>query len=153
MNEWSIMLPLLAIALAIIGYRHLAKRQPEYPNGQVIGVFTLLGGGLGGLLIIVFAMVLGALSGHFDMPLFIVIPFIVGGSAIGCLPATLCGLILAWRRCTRSWKSGGLAALMGGVASVLFTLLWTSDDVVILFGFMGALAAAILAAMVLSKAE
>ena len=63
MNEWSIMLPLLAIALAIIGYRHLAKRQPEYPNGQVIGVFTLLDGGLGGLLIIVFAMVLGALSG------------------------------------------------------------------------------------------
>ena len=65
MNEWSIMLPLLAIALAIIGYRHLAKRQPEYPNGQEIGVFTLLGGGLGGLLIIVFAMVLDALSGHF----------------------------------------------------------------------------------------
>ncbi len=102
MNEWSIMLPLLAIALAIIGYRHLAKRQPEYPNGQVIGVFTLLGGGLGGLLIIVFAMVLGALSGHFDMPLFIMIPFIVGGSAIGCLPATLCGLILAWRRGKRA---------------------------------------------------
>ena len=118
MNEWSIMLPLLAIALAIIGYRHLAKRQPEYPNGQVIGAFTLLGGGLGGLLIIVFAMVVDALRGHFDMPLFIVIPFIVGGSAIGCLPATLCGLILAWRRCTRSWKSAGLAALMGGVASV-----------------------------------
>ena len=83
MNEWSIMLPLLAIALAIIGYRHLAKRQPEYPNGQVIGVFTLLGGGLGGLLIIVFSMVLGAMSGHFDMPLFIVIPFIVCGSEIG----------------------------------------------------------------------
>ena len=146
MNEWSIMLPLLAIALAIIGYRHLAKRQPEYPNGQVIGVFTLLDGGLGGLLIIVFAMVLDALSGHFDMPLFIMIPFIVGGSAIGCLPATLCGLILAW-------KSGGLAALMGGVASVLFTLLWTSDDVVILCGFVGALAAVILAALVLPKAE
>ena len=42
---------------------------------------------------------------------------------------------------------------MGGVASVLFTLLWTSDDVVILYGFMGALAAAILAAMVLPKAN
>ena len=42
---------------------------------------------------------------------------------------------------------------MGGVASVLFTLLWTSDDVVILCGFVGALAAVILAALVLPKAE
>ena len=137
----------------LLGIAILAKRQPEYPNGQVIGVFTLLDGGLGGLLIIVFAMVLGALSGHFDMPLFIMIAFIVGGSAIGCLPATLCGLILAWRRCTRSWKSAGLAALMGGVASVLFTLLWASAGVVILCGFVGALAAAILAVLVLLKAE
>ena len=63
------------------------------------------------------------------------------------------GQILAWGDFTGSVKKGGLAALMGGVASVLFTLLWTSDDVVILFGFMGALAAAILAAMVLPKAE
>ena len=47
----------------------------------------------------------------------------------------------------------GSLRLMGGVASVLFTLLWTSDDVVILCGFVGALAAVILAALVLPKAE
>lgn len=151
MNEWSIMLPLLAIALAIIGYRHLAKRQPEYPNGQVIGVFTLLDGGLGGLLIIVFAMVLGALSGHFDMPLFIMIPFIVGGSAIGCLPATLCGLILAWRRCTRSWKNVGFAAV-GGV-SMLLMAVWTPFEVAVLAVLASSATAVILAAMALPKAE
>lgn len=89
----------------LLGIAIWRKRQPEYPNGQVIGAFTLLGGGLGGLLIIVFAMVVDALRGHFDMPLFIMIAFIVGGSAIGCLPATLCGLILVWRRCTRSRKT------------------------------------------------
>ena len=99
MNEWSIMLPLLAIALAIIGYRHLAKRQPEYPNGQVIGAFTLLGGGLGGLLIIVFAMVVDALRGHFDMPLFIMIAFIVGGSARAR------GKARVWRRWWAAWQA------------------------------------------------
>lgn len=46
-----ILFPLIAGVIAIVGYRYLAKRQPEYPNGRVIATFTLLGGGLGGLLV------------------------------------------------------------------------------------------------------
>lgn len=44
--------PLAALALAVSAYAYLAKRQPEYPNARVIAVFTLLGGGLGGLLVL-----------------------------------------------------------------------------------------------------
>lgn len=121
----------LAIVLAGAGYAYLRKRQPEYPNARVIAAFTLVGGGLGGLLIAVPVAILDWWHGHYDN--------FYATISIG----TMLG----------AWENVGFAAMVGGVASVLFTWLWAPDDVVVLCSLVGVLAAAILAALVLPKAE
>ena len=118
----------LAIALAGAGYAYLRKRQPEYPNARVIAAFTLVGGGL---LLVVPVAILDWWHGHYDN--------FYATISIG----TMLG----------AWESAGFAAMVGGVASVLFTWLWAPDGVVVLCSLVGVLAAAILAALVLPKAE
>ena len=121
----------LAIALAGAGYAYLRKRQPEYPNARVIAAFTLVGGGLGGLLLVVPVAILDWWHGHYDN--------FYATISIG----TMLG----------AWESASFAAMVGGVASMLFTWLWAPDGVVVLCSLVGVLAAAILAALVLPKAE
>lgn len=121
----------LAIALAGAGYAYLRKRQPEYPNARVIAAFTLVGGGLGGLLLVVPVAILDWWHGHYDN--------FYATISIG----TMLG----------AWESASFAAMVGGVASMLFTWLWAPDGVVVLCSLVGVLAAAILAALVLPKAQ
>ena len=153
MNEWGIMLPLLAIALAIIGYRHLQQKQPEYPNKRLIMVFTLAGGVLSGLLGVFFAAAFDGfqddMGGWYGL---IIIAAAIYGAVFGSLPAVLCGLALAWRRCTRSWKNVGFAAVVGGV-SMLLMAVWTPFEVAVLAVLASSVTAAILAAMALPKAN
>lgn len=132
------------------GYAYLRKRQPEYPNARVIAAFTLVGGGL---LLVVPVAILDWWHGHYDNFYATISIGTMLGAMVGCMPATVCGLALAWGRSTRSWESAGFAAMVGGVASVLFTWLWAPDGVVVLCSLVGVLAAAILAALVLPKAE
>lgn len=113
MDGLGFMVVLLAIALAILGYNYLQSKQPEYPNGRVIFVFALAGGALSGLLAILFASALDGfkddMGGWYGL---IVIAAVLYGAVFGSLPATLCGLALARRRSTRSWKNVGWAAVV-----------------------------------------
>ena len=115
--------PLIAGIIAIAGYRYLAKRQPEYPNARVIAVFTLLGGGLGGLLV-TFLMYLTVVMNppHLvddSLPQsFLYLSVLLGGS-MGCVPAALCGVWLAKEQLTRSWESSLMAAGYGAVSGLL----------------------------------
>ena len=142
----------LAPALAVSGCIWLAKRQPEYPDARVILTFALLGGALGGLLMVLLDAMADALVGimvvSFDFD-FVLIAAMLLGTVFGCLPATLCGLILAWRRCVRSWQSAGFAALVGGAASVLLTVDWALDGRLLACGVIGAITAAVLSTLVL----
>ena len=153
MRYSSFWMLVLTIALAGAGYAYLRKRQPEYPNARVIATFTLVGGGLGGLLLVVPVAISDWWHGHYDNFYITISIGIMAGTTVGYMPATVCGLALAWGRSTRSWESAGFAAMVGGVASVLFTWLWTPNGVVVLYSLVGVLAAAILAALVLPKAE
>ena len=153
MNTLAISL-FAAFALAVSGCIWLAKRQPEYPNTRVILTFALFGGALGGLLMALFDALANALAGIVVVSLdFVLIVAMLLGAIVGCLPATLCGLILAWRRCARSWQSAGLAALVGSAASALLTVDWALDGRLLMCGVIGAMAAAILSALVLPKAQ
>ena len=147
----------LAPALAVSGCIWLAKRQPEYPNARVILTFALFGGALGGLLMALFDVPANARTGIIAIPFdfdFVLIAAMLLGTVFGCLPATLCGLILAWRRCVRSWQSAGFAAVVGGAASVLLlTVHRALDGRLLACGVVGAMAAAILSALVLPKAQ
>lgn len=140
----------LAPALAVSGCIWLAKRQPEYPNARVILTFALLGGLLMALLDAMANALAGIVVVSFD---FVLIVTMLLGAIVGCLPATLCGLILAWRRCVRSWQSAGFAVLVGGVASVLLTVDWALDGRLLACGVIGAITAAILSALVLPQAQ
>ena len=91
----------LTPALAVSGCIWLAKRQPEYPNARVILTFALLGDALGGLLMALLDAMADALAGIVVVSLDFVL-------IVAMLPATLCGLVLAERRCVRSWQSAGL---------------------------------------------
>lgn len=79
----------------------------------------------------------------------IIIAAAIYGAVFGSLPAVLCGLVLAWQRCTHSWKSVGFAAVVGGV-SMLLMAVWASFEVAVLAS---GVTAAILAAMALPKAN
>ena len=140
--------PLAALALAVSAYAYLAKRQPEYPNARVIAVFTLLGGGLGGLLVLlpiglVEQQGLGELWG-LGMAL---------GVVIGTLPAALCGVLLAFLRAAYSGENVALAVAAGALASAAMGLVWAHDVIVAVWtACTGGLSAAILSAIVLPKA-
>ncbi len=140
--------PLAALALAVSAYAYLAKRQPEYPNARVIAVFTLLGGGLGGLLVLlpiglVEQQGLGELWG-LGMAL---------GVVIGTLPAALCGVLLAFLRAAYSGENVALAVAAGALASAAMGLVWAHDGIVAVWtACTGGLSAAILSAIVLPKA-
>ena len=148
MNTLAISL-FAAFALAVSGCIWLAKRQPEYPNTRVILTFALLGGALGGLLMALFDALANALASIVVVSLdFVLIVAMLLGAIVGCLPATLCGLILAWRRCVRSWQSAGFAAVVGGAASVLLlTVHRALDGRLLACGVIGAMAAGILSAL------
>lgn len=153
MDGLGFMVVLLAIVLAIWGYNYLQPKQPEYPNGRVIFVFALAGGALSGLLAILFASALDGfkddMGGWYGL---IVIAAVLYGAVFGSLPATLCGLALARRRSTRSWKNVGWAAMVGGV-SMLLMAVWIPREVAILAILAASASAGILAAVVLPKAE
>lgn len=152
MNTLAISL-FAAFALAVSGCIWLAKRQPEYPNTRVILTFALLGG----LLMVLFDALADARTGIMVIPFdfdFVLIAAMLLGTVFGCLPATLCGLVLAERRCVRSWQSAGFAAVVGGAASVLLlTVHRALDGRLLACGVVGAMAAAILSALVLPKAQ
>nr|WP_314228647.1 hypothetical protein [uncultured Kingella sp.] len=144
----------LAPALAVSGCIGLAKRQPEYPNARVILTFALFGGALGGLLMVLLDVMADALTGIMVVPFdfdFVLIVAMLLGAIVGCLPATLCGLILAWRRCVRSWQSTGFAAVVGGAASVLLMVDWALDGRLLACGVIGAITATILSALAESR--
>lgn len=150
---------MIAGIIAIAGYRYLAKakRQPEYPNARgVILTFALFGGALGGLLMALFDVLANARTGIIVIPFdfdFVLIAAMLLGTVFGCLPATLCGLVLAERRCVRSWQSAGFAAVVGGAASALLMVHRALDGRLLACGVVGAMAAAILSALVLPKAQ
>ena len=152
MGELDFAVVLLAIALAIMGYDHLQQKQPEYPNKRLIAVFTLAGGVLSGLLggfFAAFDRFQDDMGGWYGL---IIIAAAIYGAVFGSLPAVLCGLALAWRRCTRSWKNVGFAAAVGGV-SMLLMAVWASFEVAVLAVLASSVTAAILAAMALPKAN
>lgn len=141
--------PLAALALAVSAYAYLAKRQPEYPNARVIAVFTLLGGGLGGLLVLLaIGQAFGAGVGEL---------WLLGmalGVVIGTLPAALCGVLLAFLRAAYSGENVALAVAAGALASAAMGLVWAHDGIVAVWtACTGGLSAAILSAIVLPKAQ
>lgn len=140
--------PLAALVLAVSAYAYLAKRQPEYPNARVIAVFTLLGGGLGGLLVLLaIGQAFGAGVGEL---------WLLGmalGVAMGTLPAALCGVLLAFLRAAYSGENVALAVAAGALASAAMGLVWAHDGIVAVWtACTGGLSAAILSAIVLPKA-
>ncbi len=140
--------PLAALALAVSAYAYLAKRQPEYPNARVIAVFTLLGGGLGGLLVLLaIGQAFGAGVGEL---------WLLGmalGVAMGTLPAALCGVLLAFLRAEYSGSNVALAVAVGALASAAMGLVWAHDGIAAVWtACVGGLSAAILSAIVLPKA-
>ena len=141
--------PLAALALAVSAYAYLAKRQPEYPNARVIAVFTLLGGGLGGLLVLLaIGQAFGAGVGEL---------WLLGmalGVAMGTLPAALCGVLLAFLRAEYSGSNVALAVAVGALASAAMGLVWAHDGIAAVWtACVGGLSAAILSAIVLPKAR
>ena len=142
-------LPLAALALAVSAYAYLAKRQPEYPNARVIAVFTLLGGGLGGLLVLLALLPIGLVEQQglgelwgLGMAL---------GVVIGTLPAAVCGVLLAFLRA--AYSGGHVAVAAGALASAAMGLVWAHDGIVAVWtACTGGLSAAILSAIVLPKA-
>ena len=140
--------PLAALVLAVSAYAYLAKRQPEYPNARVIAVFTLLGGGLGGLLVLLaIGQAFGAGVGEL---------WLLGmalGVAMGTLPAALCGVLLAFLRAEYSGSNVALAVAVGALASAAMGLVWAHDGIAAVWtACVGGLSAAILSAIVLPKA-
>ena len=140
--------PLAALVLAVSAYAYLAKRQPEYPNARVIAVFTLLGGGLGGLLVLLaIGQAFGAGVGEL---------WLLGmalGVAMGTLPAALCGVLLAFLRAEYSGINVALAVAVGALASAAMGLVWAHDGIAAVWtACVGGLSAAILSAIVLHKA-
>ena len=148
---------MIAGIIAVAGYCYLAKRQPEYPNARVIAVFTLLGGVLGGLLV-TFLMYLSVvmspphLVDDFLPQRFLYLSVLLGES-MGCIPAALCGVWLAKEQLTRSWESSLMAAGYGAVSGVVAGIIFLNIPASLVFAPIGALSAAILAAVVLPKAN
>lgn len=140
--------PLAALALAVSAYAYLAKRQPEYPNARVIAVFTLLGGGLGGLLVL---LAIGQAFGVGVGELWLL--GMALGVAMGTLPAALCGVLLAFLRAEYSGSNVALAVAVGALASAAMGLVWAHDGIAAVWtACVGGLSAAILSAIVLPKA-
>ncbi|UOP01434.1 hypothetical protein [Kingella potus] len=79
------------------------------------------------------------------------------GSCAGCIPAAVCGVLIARERLTRSWKSSLMAAAYGSVigiaAGTLVGLMVMSLITLPVFAAAGGLSAAILSAIVLPKAK
>ena len=91
-----------------------------YPYLRVIVCFALLGGAIGGVLLAVVVDILsgrGLYEGGNNWLGALV--FMLAGFIMGFVPATLCGVWLAWRR--RCRKPGGLAeaVLVGAAGSWL----------------------------------
>ena len=153
-----ILFPLIAGIIAVAGYCYLAKRQPEYPNGRVIATFTLLVGGLGGLLVtflIYLTVVISSPSPLIDDSLpqrFLPVSVLLGGG-MGCAPAALCGVLLAKEQLIRAWKSSLIAAWYGVISGVVAGIIFLNIPASLFFAPIGALSAAILSAMVLPKAN
>ncbi len=152
-----ILFPLIAGIIAVAGYCYLEKRQPEYPNARVIAVFTLLGGVLGGLLV-TFLMYLTVVMSppHLvddSLPQrFLYLSVLLGGS-MGCVPAALCGVLLAKEQLIRAWKSSLIAAWYGVISGVVAGIIFLNIPASLFFAPIGALSAAILSALVLPQAQ
>ena len=101
-----LLIPLIFAGLiAILGYRYIAPNQPEDPNARVITVFTLLGGSVGGVLLALAVWWLGDISrSYFDgnSLLFLLCVGVLLGGGLGCLPAAVCGILLAKKQLTRA---------------------------------------------------
>jgi membrane protein len=153
-------LPLAALVLAVSAYAYLAKRQPEYPNARVIAVFTLLGGSVGGVLLALAFWWLGDKSRSYldaDALLSLLYMSVLLGGGLGCLPASVCGVLLAKKRLTRTranvLAAAGYGALFGAAAGMVAYTVLLIPFVVLWLALAGGLSAAILSAIVLPKAR
>ena len=134
----------------------------HYPKARVILGFLLLGGGLGGWLFWAALQVNDALFGHGQSVAwqsiddFVEFVYVVGsilmmGSALGFIPAGLCGWWLAENRfCYTGWRSLWLPLVSGLLfPSVIF--IWLLPDVLVVAAPCGAFSAVILARILCPK--
>ena len=152
-----LLIPLIFAGLiAILGYRYIAPNQPEYPNARVITVFTLLGGSVGGVLLALAVWWLGDISSsYFDgnSLLFLLCVGVLLGGGLGCLPAAVCGILLAKKQLTRAWQSSLIAAGYGAMVGAISGALLLSIQLVWVLAFTGGLSALVLSAFALPKAQ
>ena len=145
-----------AAVIAFLAHGYLAKRQPEYPNTRVIAVFALLGGSTGGLPVALLIWLAEFATHHpfasNTLMFYVYLGGVLGG-AVGSLPATLCGALLAKKRLTRTRSNilaaAGYGALFGAAAGAVslnpFAVLWLA--------LAGGLSAAVLSVIALPKAK
>ena len=152
-----LLIPLVFAGLiAILGYRYIAPNQPEYPNARVITTFTLLGGSVGGVLLALAVWWLGDISSsYFDgnSLLFLLYVGVLLGGSLGCLPAAVCGVLLAKKQLARAWQSSLIAAGYGAMVGAISGALLLSIQLVWVLAFTGGLSALVLSAFALPKAQ
>ena len=152
-----LLIPLIFAGLiAILGYRYIAPSQPEDPNARVITVFTLLGGSVGGVLLALAVWWLGDISrSYFDgnSLLFLLCVGVLLGGGLGCLPAAVCGILLAKKQLTRAWQSSLIAAGYGAMVGAISGALLLSIQLVWVLAFTGGLSALVLSVFALPKAQ
>ena len=144
-----LLIPLIFAGLiAILGYRYIAPNQPEAPNARVITVFTLLGGSVGGVLLALAVWWLGDISrSYFDgnSLLFLLCVGVLLGGGLGCLPAAVCGILLAKKQLTRAWQSSLIATGYGAMVGAISGALLLSIQLVWVLAFTGGLSALVFA--------
>ena len=152
-----LLIPLIFAGLiAILGYRYIAPNQPEDPNARVITVFTLLGGSVGGVLLALAVWWLGDISrSYFDgnSLLFLLCVGVLLGGGLGCLPAAVCGILLAKKQLTRAWQSSLIATGYGAMVGAISGALLLSIQLVWVLAFTGGLSALVLSVFALPKAQ
>ena len=150
-----LLIPLIFAGLiAILGYRYIAPNQPRYPNARVITTFTLLGGSVGGVLLAFWW--LGDISrSYFDgnSLLFLLYVGVLLGGSLGCLPAAVCGVLLAKKQLARAWQSSLIAAGYGAMVGAISGALLLSIQLVWVLAFTGGLSALVLSVFALPKAQ
>ncbi len=152
-----LLIPLIFAGLiAILGYRYIAPNQPGYPNARVITTFTLLGGSVGGVLLALAFWWLGDISRSYfdgDSLLFLLYVGVLLGGGLGCLPAAVCGVLLAKKQLARAWQSSLIAAGYGAMVGAISGALLLSIQLVWVLAFTGGLSALVLSVFALPKAQ
>ena len=152
-----LLIPLIFAGLiAILGYRSIAPSQPEYPNARVITTFTLLGGSVGSVLLALAVWWLGDISRSYfdgDALLSLLYVGVLLGGGLGCLPAAVCGVLLAKKQLARAWQSSLIAAGYGAMVGAISGELLLSIQRVLVLAFTGGLSALVLSAFALPKAQ